>query len=148
MFANWDKDNYTERFPALLPCTSVLEPKLLHLYLNSSLLPGHLPIVTSVILQAVATYKTPEDSKQSGWVIGTICVWQLWPEWGTVTAYQNYIVWSNFPKATKTGGEYRILSRLKPHHMSIIFWLTLFEFFSNFNCIFPDWSITSMLTLA
>jgi hypothetical protein len=28
----WDKDSYTERFLTLLPCTCVLEPKLIHLY--------------------------------------------------------------------------------------------------------------------
>jgi hypothetical protein len=33
----------------LLPCTCVLQPKLVHLYETSSLLwEGHLPIVTSV----------------------------------------------------------------------------------------------------
>jgi hypothetical protein len=42
----WDKDSYTERFLALLPCTCILQPKLIHLYQTSSLLPGHLPIVT------------------------------------------------------------------------------------------------------
>jgi hypothetical protein len=46
IFASWD-DSYTERFLALLPCTSVLQPKLIHLYLTFSLLPGHLPILTS-----------------------------------------------------------------------------------------------------
>jgi hypothetical protein len=43
----WDEDNYTERFLAFLPCTCVLQPKLIHLYLTASLLPGHLPIMTS-----------------------------------------------------------------------------------------------------
>jgi hypothetical protein len=47
----WGKDSYTERFLTWLPCTSVLQPELIHLYLTSSLLPGHLPIVTSVILR-------------------------------------------------------------------------------------------------
>jgi hypothetical protein len=51
IFSSWDKDSYTERFLALLPCTSVLQPKLIHLYLTSSLLPSHLPISTSVILR-------------------------------------------------------------------------------------------------
>jgi hypothetical protein len=46
----WNKDSYIERFLALLPCTSALQPKLIHFYLTSSLLPGQLPIVTSVIL--------------------------------------------------------------------------------------------------
>jgi hypothetical protein len=41
----WDKDSYTDRFLALLPCTSVLQPELAHLYLTSSLLPSHLPIL-------------------------------------------------------------------------------------------------------
>jgi hypothetical protein len=46
----WDKDSYTERFPALLPRTCILQPELVHLYLTSSLLPGYLPIVASVSL--------------------------------------------------------------------------------------------------
>jgi hypothetical protein len=28
----WDKDSYTERFLALLPCTCVLQTELVHLY--------------------------------------------------------------------------------------------------------------------
>jgi hypothetical protein len=35
----------------LLPCTCVLHPTLVHLYLTSSLLPGPLPIVASVSLR-------------------------------------------------------------------------------------------------
>jgi hypothetical protein len=46
-----DKDSYTERFLALLPCTCVLQLELIHLYLTSSVLPGHLPIRTSVSLR-------------------------------------------------------------------------------------------------
>jgi hypothetical protein len=45
VFASWDKDSYTEKLLALLPCTCVLKPTLVHLYQTSSLLPGHLPIV-------------------------------------------------------------------------------------------------------
>jgi hypothetical protein len=41
----------TERFLALLPCTSVLQPDLIHFYPTSSLLPGHLPILASSILK-------------------------------------------------------------------------------------------------
>jgi hypothetical protein len=47
----WDKDSYTERSLALLPCMYALQPELVHLYQTSSLLPGHLPIVTSVSLR-------------------------------------------------------------------------------------------------
>jgi hypothetical protein len=47
----WDKDSYTERFLALLPCTCVLQPTLVHLYLTSSLLSGPLPIGASVSLR-------------------------------------------------------------------------------------------------
>jgi hypothetical protein len=43
----WDKDNYTEGFLALFPCTCVSQPELFHLYQNSSLLDSHLPIVAS-----------------------------------------------------------------------------------------------------
>jgi hypothetical protein len=49
----WDKDSNTEGFLGLLPCTCVLQPKLVRLYLISSLLPGHLPIVTSVSLRSL-----------------------------------------------------------------------------------------------
>jgi hypothetical protein len=47
----WGKDSYTERVLALLPWTCILQPKLIHPYQTSSLLPGHLPIVTSVSLR-------------------------------------------------------------------------------------------------
>jgi hypothetical protein len=40
----WDKNSYTERFLALLPCTCVLQPTLIHLYQTSLLLPSPLPI--------------------------------------------------------------------------------------------------------
>jgi hypothetical protein len=50
-FASWDKNSYTERFVELLPCTSVLQPKLIHLDLTSSPLPSHLPILTFVVLR-------------------------------------------------------------------------------------------------
>jgi hypothetical protein len=43
----WGKDSYTERFLALLPCTCLWQPTLVHLYQTSSLLPGPLPIVAS-----------------------------------------------------------------------------------------------------
>jgi hypothetical protein len=45
----WDKESYIERFLALLPCTCVLQPKLIHLY--SLLLPGPLPIVAAANLR-------------------------------------------------------------------------------------------------
>jgi hypothetical protein len=47
----WDKDSYAEKFLALLPCTFVLQPKLVHLYQTSSLLPRPLPIVATVSLR-------------------------------------------------------------------------------------------------
>jgi hypothetical protein len=47
----WDKDSYIERFLALLPCTCILQPTLVHLCQTSLLLPGHLPIVASVSLR-------------------------------------------------------------------------------------------------
>jgi hypothetical protein len=46
----WDKDGYTERLLEFLPCACVLQPELIHLYLTSALLPGHLPIVASASL--------------------------------------------------------------------------------------------------
>jgi hypothetical protein len=47
----WDKDIYTERFLALLPCTCILQPRLVYLYQTSSLLSGPLPIVVSASLR-------------------------------------------------------------------------------------------------
>jgi hypothetical protein len=47
----WDKDSYTERFLALLPCTCVLQPTLVHLYQISSPLPSPRPIVDSSCLR-------------------------------------------------------------------------------------------------
>jgi hypothetical protein len=47
----WDKVNYTERFLALLPCTSELQLTFIHLYQTTSLLPGPLPIVASANLR-------------------------------------------------------------------------------------------------
>jgi hypothetical protein len=47
----WDKDSYTERFLALLPCTCVLQSTLVHLYQTSSLLPSPVPIVASASLR-------------------------------------------------------------------------------------------------
>jgi hypothetical protein len=35
----------------LLPCSCILQPKLVHLYQTSSLLPSHLTIVASVSLR-------------------------------------------------------------------------------------------------
>jgi hypothetical protein len=46
-----DKDSYTERFLALLPCTCVLQTTLVHLCQTSSLLPGPLPIEASANLR-------------------------------------------------------------------------------------------------
>jgi hypothetical protein len=47
----WHKDSDTEKFLALLPCTYVLQPELVHFYQTSSVLPGHIPIVISVSLR-------------------------------------------------------------------------------------------------
>jgi hypothetical protein len=44
-------DSYTERFLVLLPCTSVLQPTLVHLYQTSSLIPGPLPVVAFASLR-------------------------------------------------------------------------------------------------
>jgi hypothetical protein len=51
IFLLWDEGSYTERFLALLPCTCVLQPTLVHLYQTSSLVPGPLPIVASASLR-------------------------------------------------------------------------------------------------
>jgi hypothetical protein len=47
----WDKDSYTERFLALLPCSCVLQFILVHLYQISSLLSSPFPIVASASLR-------------------------------------------------------------------------------------------------
>jgi hypothetical protein len=47
----WDKASYTERFLALLSCTCVLHPTLVHLCQTSLLLPIPLPLVASAPLQ-------------------------------------------------------------------------------------------------
>jgi hypothetical protein len=47
----WDKDSHPERFLALLPCTCVLPPTLVHLSQTSSLLSGALSIVASASLR-------------------------------------------------------------------------------------------------
>jgi hypothetical protein len=62
----WENDSYTGRFLVLLPCTCVLQPKLVHLYQTPSLLPSPLPIVASAVsdyyihfytMSTSATYK-------------------------------------------------------------------------------------------
>jgi hypothetical protein len=58
----WDKDSYTERFLALLPCTCVLQPTLVHLYQTSSLLPNPLPEVTSASLNYYILFYTVSTS--------------------------------------------------------------------------------------
>jgi hypothetical protein len=47
----WDKDIYTKRFLALLPCTRVLQLMLVQFYPTSLLFPGPLPIVASANLR-------------------------------------------------------------------------------------------------
>jgi hypothetical protein len=47
----WDKDSYTGRFLALLPCTCKLQPTLVSFYQTFSLIPGPLPIVPSANLR-------------------------------------------------------------------------------------------------
>jgi hypothetical protein len=51
VFLVWDKDSYTERLLALLPCTCVLQTTFVHLYQTSSLLSGPLPTVASFSLR-------------------------------------------------------------------------------------------------
>jgi hypothetical protein len=51
VLVDWGKYSYTERFLALLACTCVLQPTLLHLYQTSSLFLGPLPIVASASLR-------------------------------------------------------------------------------------------------
>jgi hypothetical protein len=57
---DWDKDGYTYRFLVLLPCTSVLQPTLVHLYLTSLLLSGPLPIVASTSLRLLYLLRNRE----------------------------------------------------------------------------------------
>jgi hypothetical protein len=46
-----ERDSYTERFLALLPCTCVLQTTLVHIYQTSSLLPGDLPKAAAASLR-------------------------------------------------------------------------------------------------
>jgi hypothetical protein len=46
-----DKDSYTERCLALLPCTCMLQPTLVHFFQTSLLLLGPLPILASAKLR-------------------------------------------------------------------------------------------------
>jgi hypothetical protein len=52
----WDKYSYTERYLVFLPHTCVLQPTLVHLYQNSSLLPSPLPIVASASLRLLYSH--------------------------------------------------------------------------------------------
>jgi hypothetical protein len=47
----YEKDSYSERFLALLPCTCVPQSELVHVYQTSPLLASHLPIVASTRLR-------------------------------------------------------------------------------------------------
>jgi hypothetical protein len=49
----WDRDSYIGRFLVLFPCIYVLQPKLVHPYQFSSLLPSPLPIVASASLRSL-----------------------------------------------------------------------------------------------
>jgi hypothetical protein len=57
-FLVWDKDSYVEKFLVLLPCTCVFQPKLVHLYQNSSLLPSPLPVDHFICPSMVSTSTT------------------------------------------------------------------------------------------
>jgi hypothetical protein len=55
-FQVWGKDSYTEKHLALLPCTCVLQPKLVNLYQISSLFPSPFPIVVSASLKLLYSF--------------------------------------------------------------------------------------------
>jgi hypothetical protein len=59
----WDKDSYAERFLALLACTCVLQPILVHLCQISPLLPGPFPIVASANLRLLYSLLYSEHIK-------------------------------------------------------------------------------------
>jgi hypothetical protein len=52
----WDKDSYTRRFFVLFPCICILQPKLVHVYQTSSLLPSPLPMVASASLRLLYSF--------------------------------------------------------------------------------------------
>jgi hypothetical protein len=52
----WDKDSYIGRFLMLFPCMCVLQPKLVHLYQTSSLLPSPPSIVASISLRLLYSF--------------------------------------------------------------------------------------------
>jgi hypothetical protein len=52
----WDKDIQIRRFLVLFPSIYVLQPKIIHLYHTSSLLPSRLPIVSSASLRFLYSF--------------------------------------------------------------------------------------------
>jgi hypothetical protein len=56
----WDKDSYIRRFFLLFPCICVSQPKLVHLYQTSLLLPSPLSIVASASLRLVYLFLSSE----------------------------------------------------------------------------------------
>jgi hypothetical protein len=79
----------------LLPYTSVLQPELIHPYQTSSLLPGHLPIVTSVVFK-VTILATLQWAHQTHSSFGfptfpySSCMYSplsMWPMSNNITAF-------------------------------------------------------------
>jgi hypothetical protein len=89
----WDKDSYTKRVLALLPCTCVLQANLIHLYKTSLLLPDQLPIVTSVVLRFLYYLFSIEHIKHFqilGFLpvpIPPVCVLSVWLMANNITAF-------------------------------------------------------------
>jgi hypothetical protein len=57
----WDGDSYTGRFLVLLPCICLLQPRLVHLYQTSLLLPSPLSIVASTSLRLLYLFTYSEQ---------------------------------------------------------------------------------------
>jgi hypothetical protein len=86
----WGKDSYTERFLAVLPCTCVLQHKLIHFYQTSSLFPSHLLHFKVTILALLQwTHQTLSSFGFSTFPYSS-CMYSpfsMWPMFNNITAF-------------------------------------------------------------
>jgi hypothetical protein len=72
----WEKGSYAAKFLMLFPCIYVLQPKLVHLYQSSSLIPCPLPIVASVRLRILYSFLYSEYISHIH-IFGSPLVWSM-----------------------------------------------------------------------
>jgi hypothetical protein len=91
----WDKDSYTEIFLALLPCTCVLQPTLVHFYQTSLLLLDPLSKVSSANLRLLYLLLNREHINHIK-ILGILsfpyfscacCPLSVWPMSNDITAF-------------------------------------------------------------